>query len=84
MMATTKQSTPGFMERHYTIAELSEAWGLAEATIRVWFIDVPGVIKVGGGKPGKGRKRTRVTLRIPASIVDRIYAERTAAPGGRQ
>lgn len=78
MMAEPRQEIRAdFMERHYTVAELAEAWHLGWATIKLWFMDEPGVIKFGPGKLHRGRKRTHVTLRIPESVARRVYRRRT-------
>jgi hypothetical protein len=64
-----------FLEKHYTVGELAEAWGLVEDTIRPWFIDVPGVLKI-EHKLRKG-KRGYLVMRVPESIARKIYRERT-------
>jgi len=62
-------------ERHFTPAELAEIWSLDVSTIRRMFIDMPGVLKVGESNP-RG-KRGYVTLRIPVSVAERVYRERS-------
>jgi hypothetical protein len=61
-------------ERHYTPAELALLWQLDPNTIRRLFQDEAGVLKISNCTRGK---RTYVTLRIPAAVAERIYAERT-------
>ena len=61
-------------ERHYKPQELAELWNVDENTIRRVFQDEPGVLRISNGTKGK---RTYVTLRIPAAVVERVYAERT-------
>lgn len=62
-------------ERHFTPHELAEIWRLDETTIRRIFADEPGVMRIGRANPR--RKRGYVTLRIPASVAERVYRERT-------
>jgi len=62
--------------RHFTAADLAELWKLDETTIRRMFQDEPGVMKVGKANRRDG-KRDYVTLRIPESVVLRVYAGRT-------
>ena len=64
------------LERHFTPQQLAELWGLDESTIRRIFIDEPGVFKHGRPCRRNGR-RDYVTLRIPESVVRRVYAERS-------
>ncbi len=71
----TPTDRPEFMEKHYVLWELAEAWGLNEDTIRPWFLDEPGVLKI-EGRLRKGR-RGYVSLRIPESTARRIYRQRT-------
>ena len=67
-------------EPHYKIGFLAKAWDVSEDTIRRWFQGEPGVLKVGDEKNRTGVKknrRPRIELRIPGSVVVRIYRERT-------
>ncbi len=64
-------SLGAFSERHYTLAELAQLWGLSEKTIRRIFSEEPGVVKWGHDE---GRlKRAYVTLRVPESVVERVH-----------
>jgi hypothetical protein len=60
------------LERHYTPQELAALWGFDQTTIRRMFLDEPGVLKEGrrGRRDGK---RSYVSLRIPASIAQRVH-----------
>jgi hypothetical protein len=60
-------------EKHFSVIELAELWGLAPDTIRPYFINRPGVLKI--TRPETRLKRAYVSLRIPASVADRVYAE---------
>jgi hypothetical protein len=72
---TQPPDRPEFLERHFTVAELGEAWCLAEDTIRPWFINEVGVLKI-EHRLRKG-KRSYTSLRVPESVARRIYRERT-------
>jgi predicted transcriptional regulator len=65
-------------ERHYSVKELAEMWGLSSAAIRRLFGNEPGVLRF--GKEKKGHQRDYVTLRLPASVVERVY-RRCMRPG---
>lgn len=60
-------------EKHFSIIELANLWGLAPDTIRPLFINRQGVLKI--VRPESRRKRVYTTLRIPASVADKVYAE---------
>lgn len=63
------------MEEHFTPAEIAERWKLDAGTVVTLFRDEPDVVRICNGKPGKRRK---VTLRIPASVVERVHRARQA------
>ena len=59
------------LEKHYSVLELAQMWGLSEKTIRRIFNNEPGVVKWGHEE---GRfKRGYVTLRIPESVIQRVH-----------
>jgi len=60
-----------FQERHYTVAEIAEAWSLSTDTVRKLFEREPDVFVFGNDAP-KGKRHYR-TLRIPQSVVERVY-----------
>ena len=62
---------PTLMERHFSVKELAEMWGLSPVAVRRLFGNEPGVIRF--GKENKGHTRDYVTLRIPASVAERVY-----------
>ncbi len=59
-------------EKHFSVADLSKAWGLCAETIRVIFADEPNVLRIGHGD--KRGKRRYVTIRIPESVANRVHA----------
>jgi hypothetical protein len=64
------QPDPAF-ERHFSVADLVQLWGLSEKTIRRIFADEPGVLEWGNDE--QRYKRGYKTLRIPESVVERVH-----------
>jgi len=62
-------------ETVYTPAEVAKLKKLHPGTIREIFLDEPGVIRL--GHPAKGNRRQYFTLRIPASVVARVFGRMT-------
>jgi AraC-like DNA-binding protein len=60
-------------ERHYSVAELAELWNLSPSAVRRLFQREPGVLTIGEPRPKYGRRRGKVTLRIPQSVLERVY-----------
>jgi predicted transcriptional regulator len=67
------------MEKHYTPAEIAEKLGRSPDTIREWFKDVKGVIKLGKPSRREGKKLVRryYSLSIPESVLERELAQKT-------
>jgi AraC-like DNA-binding protein len=59
------------LERHYSVGELAERWGLSERTIRRIFSKEPGVLQLTHEETRS--KRGYSTLRIPESVVQRVH-----------
>jgi hypothetical protein len=59
-------------ERHLKPEELGKLWGLSANAIRDLFEDENGVLKI--VRPEKLHKRKYTTLRIPASVAERVHA----------
>ena len=66
----------GAVERHYTAKEVGALWKLSTSTITRIFRDEPGVLKIGREQPSRGHRRY-MTLRIPESVVQRVYRRLT-------
>ena len=66
-------AVPG-LDRLYTPQEIAEAWQLDASTVRRIFQDMPGVFKL---ESGGRKKRAYVTLRIPLTVVERVFQERS-------
>jgi hypothetical protein len=62
-------------EEHFTVSQLARQWTLSRSTVREWFIDEPGVLR--HGKSGRSAKRDYVSLRVPASVAERVYRRHT-------
>ena len=65
------------LERHYSVAEIAEQWGVSNNTVRRRFRDEPGVLDLGApsrlvGGPKKKYKRRQALLRIPESVLVRV------------
>ena len=57
-------------ERHYSVKELTELWGMSDDFVRRLFLHEPGVVIFYRQQPGK---RVYRTLRIPASVALRVH-----------
>jgi AraC-like DNA-binding protein len=62
---------PISIEKHYSIKEVAERWGLSENTVRDLFRDEADVMRI--DRPKTRGKRAYSTLRIPASVVQRVH-----------
>lgn len=70
---STQPSDAGYsvaLERHYTINQLAEMWGLSHSTILRHFKGEPGVLHIGNVN---SRRRTKISLRIPLSVAERVH-----------
>ena len=59
------------VERHYSPSMVAELWHFDVETIRRIFQDEPGVVVLQA--PTKKGRRSYKTLRIPASVLDRVH-----------
>jgi hypothetical protein len=66
-----------FGQHHYTADQVAKMWNLSTDTVRRLFQGEDGVLRI--VRPGSRYKRTYVTLRIPESVLDRVY-RRIAGP----
>jgi hypothetical protein len=71
--------SPDPLERHFSPETLAQIWGFDVSTVRRMFQDEPGVLKYGKSARRDG-KRDYVTLRIPESVVQRVYREKVQRP----
>jgi hypothetical protein len=63
-------------EKHFTPAELAEAWGVSTETVRSIFRKEPGVLKI--GEDATRHRRGYKTLRIPESVAARVHQRMSA------
>lgn len=63
------------LEKHYSPQELAETWGLSDSKVRRMFEHEGGVLLVGepSHRLGTKLKRRYYTMRIPESVVARVY-----------
>jgi hypothetical protein len=66
---------PIAIEVNYTPEELAKLMKWHVATIRKRFVNEPGVVRL--GHPANGRRRQYYTLRIPQSVVARVFGAMT-------
>ena len=64
-------------ERHYAVREIMELWGLSRRTVTRLFENEPGVLVLGHAETRT--KRRHLTLRIPQSVMERVWRKNTAA-----
>lgn len=62
------------LERHFSPKTLAELWAVSEDTIIRTFKDEAGVVHFGEPKRGK---RCYATIRIPETVADRVYREKS-------
>jgi hypothetical protein len=60
------------LEPHYSPQQLAVLWGFDASTIRRMFADEPGVLKE-GKRARRDGKRQYLSIRIPASIAQRVH-----------
>ncbi len=58
-------------EKHYTVEELSEIWGISYEALRTKLLKTPGVLKF--EQPRGRSKRRYVTIRVPESVARTLY-----------
>jgi hypothetical protein len=62
------------LERHFSVADVAALWNLSKDAIRDIFRHEDGVLAIGTGS-SRGKRRYR-TLRIPQSVLERVYREK--------
>jgi hypothetical protein len=73
---STTSSAAASLEPHFTLAQVAEAWSVSTDTVRRMFEGEPGVLVI---EPPAGRfsRRRYRTLRIPASVAERVHRRMT-------
>jgi excisionase family DNA binding protein len=59
------------LEKHYTVDQVAEIWNISRDSVRRLFLSEDGVLRI--TRPGNRYKRTYTTLRIPESVLHRVY-----------
>ena len=67
-------------ERHYSVDELSDLWGMSDDFVRRLFLHEPGVVVFFKYRTGK---RTYRILRIPESVAERVHRRMRKVENGR-
>jgi AraC-like DNA-binding protein len=67
-----------YRERHFSVAEIASHWGLSEDTVRRLFQYEDGVMVISHHRRGT---RMYKSIRIPESVVARVYAKLTKGNG---
>jgi hypothetical protein len=67
-------------ERHWSVAEVADQWGVSPQTIRNVFDGEPGVLRIPSQSGDSKKKRDYTTVRIPQSVMERVYNRLTATP----
>lgn len=68
------QDNPIYRERHFSVAELASLWNLSPKKIRELFLPERDIAVIHNPRR---RTRTYKTLRIPESVVKRVYQRLT-------
>jgi hypothetical protein len=63
--------TEGALERHFSVKEIADLWGLCENSVREIFRSEAGVVRI--QRPKSRWKRAYTTLRLPNSVVERVH-----------
>lgn len=71
------QRGEGALEKHSSIQEIADRWGLSENSVRDIFRNEPGVVRM--ERPGSRYKRAYTTIRIPRSVLDRVHRRMSLA-----
>jgi hypothetical protein len=66
-----KENPPQRLEQCFPVEAVAKALNVHPATVRRRFLDEPDVIHL-GSRGGRGRKQ-RIILRIPQSVLERVY-----------
>jgi hypothetical protein len=72
---TNPPAPPNAMEKHFTLEQIAEAWGISVRNARRIFRDQPGVVDLMAHRKSLTSRSYQV-LRIPASVAARVHAQR--------
>jgi hypothetical protein len=74
--ATNPPAPSSAMEKHFTLEQIAEAWGISVRNARRIFRDVPGVADLTVHR--SLTTRSYQVLRVPASVAARVHEQRSA------
>lgn len=77
-MSTESTTHIPALERHYSVPQIASLWGVCTDTVIAAFENEPGVLRFGSAE--SRRKRKKITMRIPESVMIRVHHERTNKP----
>jgi hypothetical protein len=63
----------GALGKHYKIPEIAKLWQYSPETVRQLFKNHPSVLKI--NRPEWLHKRGYVSLRVPESVLHKLYAD---------
>jgi hypothetical protein len=69
--AIDERRIEGALERHFSVKEIADSWGLCENSVREIFKSEADVVRI--QRPKSRWKRAYTTLRIPESVVERVH-----------
>lgn len=64
-------------EKHYTVTQVAQMWGVSANTVRRIFRDMPGVLKLSNPRISRRERKheLHLALRIPESLVRRAHED---------
>ncbi len=68
-------ASPLSTEQHFTVKQIADMWSIGETTVRRLFEDMPGVLRISQPVIQQRKRRPKVTLRVPASILQRAHEQ---------
>lgn len=63
------------MERHFTVKEVAEMWGISQDLVRDVFRGEPGVLRI--ERPETRKKRGYATIRVPQTVMESVHRRLT-------
>jgi AraC-like DNA-binding protein len=69
------RTTSVFNQHHYTVEDVATMLNMSRDSVTRLFREEDGVVKI--TRPGNRYKRTYTTIRIPESVLNRVYARMT-------
>ncbi len=80
-MSALPVTNPAAFEKHYSVDEIAELWGISPQSVRRLFRDEPGVLKLSMPVLQARKHKVHETLRVPASVLARLHQQRSSGFG---